>query len=195
MSDTDRNPFLDTCQIIQAIVTTLALIIGGVWGAYIYHTTREAFHKADVSHKVDFVQINDKKILVRISIITTNNGKGALELRSGIIRISQVLPLGNCIDTEDLPCPKHKIEKNENPVPKSNDPDKIALWPSVEIIKPEDSYLEPTEKSATYADIILPIDTDIIQVYSYFPNPSIENIGWRTVTMHKKIYMDGKDGE
>jgi hypothetical protein len=191
-----KNRFLDMCQAAQAIATILALIIGGVWGLKIYYSTREAFHKADISHKVEFVQITDKKVLARISVIVTNSGKGSLTLDSGIIRVSQVLPLANCMDIKELPCPKHRIERNENPVPEGDETDKIALWPSIiDNIKLAYTYLEPTEKTANYADIILPINVEVIQVYSYFPNPDIDNIGWKTITLHKKFYMDGKDGK
>jgi hypothetical protein len=183
MDNKEDNPLTRFLQITQSIITILAIVIGGLWGLWIYYSTREAFHKIEVNHKVENFYLTDEKILLRISITVSNIGKGYIELGQAEIRVSQILPLADCDeDTEEIPCPKYRIEKNKNVIKKDSS---VAFWPLLDSFKTDRRHLEPTEKDTIYFDMIVPSSTTLYQIYSYFPNPNFDNVGWKTLTIHK----------
>jgi nitrate reductase gamma subunit len=77
-------------DIIQALFTILAIIIGGIWSYMLFIKRRQRFPRAIVEHQVFHKTLAKDKILLNLTTIITNTGEVLLELEKCVVRIQQI---------------------------------------------------------------------------------------------------------
>jgi hypothetical protein len=104
----------DYFQAIQALVTTVGILVGGYWAYEKFVLKREEFPAAKITHQITYVPITDEKSLLRVTINISNQGGVLLKVSAGEMWIQQVLPchpelLEKISQGEDLPRIRSKI--------------------------------------------------------------------------------------
>jgi hypothetical protein len=166
-------------EILELALTSIAIIIGGIWTYNKFVKKREKFPRASINHRIIERDLDNKKKLVHLFVEIKNIGEVLLSIVCYDIRINKVIPLDNEVG--------EKILKDEDPV--SEDYHKI-FWPNlfyrVKNFKENACELEPSEKEEFNFDFIIEKKIHTIQVYSYFKNKHKSNreIGWSRTTFH-----------
>ncbi len=160
----------ESANIAQSVATVIAIIVAGIW----FVERREASLKADITHTVIYRQIDDKQTWVRVSIEISNQGKRLLDLKYGLFGIHQVLPL----ESDDIPIVK----------------DYRVDWPLIgdHCKRKLNIKIEPGEKDHLVHEFLIPRNVKTVEIYSYFQNPEIPDIGWSKSTIYDLIEQGGK---
>ncbi len=164
-------------DIIQAIATVFAIIIGGIWSYMLFIRKRQKYPRANITHNITHRQIGNKKILLHVAVTITNVGDVLIALVSGETRIQQILPLS----LELL----KSINQGDKLPPEGNTE---IEWPIIDSRESEwqNNQIEPGENDQLHYDFILDDSIKIIEIYSHFKNAKIpqKDIGWNTTTIY-----------
>jgi hypothetical protein len=157
----------DTVTLIQCIITTFALLIGGLWTYNLFILRREKYPKAIISHNIFTSKIGRKKRLIHINVKIENIGPVLIKIKSGEIRILQILPFEwSLIKNDNL--------KNE-----------ISWYQLDQKLQDKNFELEPGESDELCYDSIIDENIKVIQIYCYYSNLEKGNkIGWTKTTFH-----------
>jgi hypothetical protein len=166
-------------DIIQAIFMIAAIIIGGIWGYWLFVQYRQKYPRASIAHRITHRPIANGKLLLHVVVIISNAGDVLLSLVSLETRIQQVLPPP--AEVLDF------INKGHSPVP---DGQTEIDWPLIDSQesgwKRGEYEIEPGESQEIHYDFILDAETQTIEVYSYLKNEKKRDreIGWDLTTLH-----------
>lgn len=170
----------------QSLVTTLALIVAGIWSYLLFIRQRQQFPRAEVSHRVSFFDLESNEVLVRITVAVKNVGAVLVRLVEGRVQIQQVRPttlefIERMATTDDLGA-EDRLEFEWPTLGKMD-----CQW------KEEPHEVEPTESDEFHFDFVISQGVRTIQVYSYFRNskkkryfPNVwkgREIGWNHTTI------------
>ncbi len=164
-------------EIIESIISTLAIIVGGYWAYLKFIRKRESFPRADIEHKIFYKLIGNGKRLVHLSVIIKNIGEVLLSISSADIRINRIFPL-----SEEL---KNKLEKNQQLILEGfNEIFWEYLLEKEITFRENECEIEPIEDQVFDFDVIIDDTIQVIQVYSYFKNVKKldREIGWSETT-------------
>ena len=78
---------------IQSVATVIAIIVGGVWAYKNFIQKREKHPRVEVTHHIWHRVIPGGKALLFIDVSIANKGSVLLRLRTGQLRVYQVLPV------------------------------------------------------------------------------------------------------
>jgi hypothetical protein len=87
--------FKDIVSVIQAIVTTIAIVVGGVWSYFLFFKKRQRFPRANISHQIFHKHISNGKTLLNVKTIINNAGDVLLSLESGRVNVNKILPVSS----------------------------------------------------------------------------------------------------
>ena len=164
------KPFLET---VQSIATIIALVVGAVWGLYIYDKQREAKPQLNIDHSVQSVRLNGDYRLVHVAVSHENRGKTLIRLNAADIRVQQVMPMASTL--------VEKIGKGEDLVRAG---ESVVQWPL--LCHRTGSFeleLEPNETHESVHEFVIPSRAEIIKIYTYYPNSDKDQIGWSNTTI------------
>jgi hypothetical protein len=170
----------DTVETVQAIITTAAIIIGGIWTYNLFVKERQQFPHANIEQKISHVALSKQTNLLRVGIEIANTGSSRLLLGKSIIRVQQILPIPPC--PKQGPCASQQV--NAAIKESERQADRFS-WPL--IAEREKGFeqpldIEPGEKAPIEFEFVVPSDVKVIRVYSYFRNDQKSNgdneIGW-----------------
>lgn len=174
-----QNSLKEIVDVTQSILTSAAIIIGGIWSYMLFIKKRQKYPRADISHQITHAILSKSKILLRVKTILRNKGDVLLALSSGEVRLQQIFPL--------QPGFAHQIDQID-PVPENKSE---VEWPLLGVrsfywIKGE-CELEPGEQDCFIAEFICDAKIELVSVYSYFQNVKKYNrdIGWGITTLYK----------
>jgi len=85
----------DLASIVQALITSLALIIGGIWTYQLFIRRRQRLPRAKIEHSVIAKAAGANANLLSINVIVSNTSDVLLPLTSGNIDVYQVFPAAN----------------------------------------------------------------------------------------------------
>jgi hypothetical protein len=179
----------DVADIIQALVTTLALIIGGAWTYLLFVRKRQRYPRAKIEHKVTQRAASAEANLLSIDIIISNTSDVLLSLVSGEIEVRQVLPLGasflQMLNSGQL-ATSHRVELVDWPSLFSYSED----WQGGRIVE-----IEPGESGQFPYTLLVRVDVKTIYVQTYFRNVNKrrKKLGWSTETFHDVLPGSNKD--
>lgn len=80
-------------QIVQTVVSAIAIIIGGFWVYITFTIKREKLPRANIQHQIKYRYLTKEKILLTIFVVISNDGNVLLSLEKGEIVIQQIFPL------------------------------------------------------------------------------------------------------
>lgn len=172
--------FKDKIETIQAIVTTAAIIIGGIWTYNLFVKERKQFPHANIEQKISHVALSQRTNLLRVGIEIANTGTSRLLLGKSIIRVQQILPTTPC--PKQGPCASQQVDAALKETERQAD---RFGWPLIaerdkRFEQPLD--IEPGEKDLVEFEFAVPSGVKVIRVYSYFRNDQKskgENeVGW-----------------
>jgi hypothetical protein len=152
---------------VQAIVTIIAVIIGGLWTYNLFIKGRKEYPHANLEQKISHVTLSEGVNLLRIGIDVNNTGDIRMKIGRWTIRVQQILPVR---------CPKQGVcagnEVNEALRVTERQSDRFS-WP---LIAERDSSfehpvdIEPGEKQALEFEFVIPSEVKVARVYSHFGN-------------------------
>ena len=176
-------------EAIQALATTLALLVGAFWAVWLFFHRRERVPHLNVEHRVAHWRVNDS-IVVHVAARVTNVGTTIARLRSGRAWVQHVLPtptnVVDCISRGDDPVPAGESEIPWHLAHESSE--RACDWSS------SPQQVEPGESEEYIFDFVISSTILAVQVYSHFKNDAKRgNVGWNTTTLHFVRAHDGKD--
>lgn len=176
MSLSAAKEFLD---VIQAVITIAAIVIGGFWGYILFNQNRQRYPRASISHHVTHKPIADGKLLLHVTVIITNLSNVLLSLVTLEIRIQRILPVPKKI--------LETIAQGLDPVL----PGHLEIgWPIItsrELRPKKGEYeVEPGESQEIHCDFIVSSEVQTIEIYSYLKNQTKwgREIGWDSTTLY-----------
>jgi len=176
MEDSSLDNLKKGAELAQAVLTTTAIIIGGIWTYLRFIKNRLRFPRAELSHTVVYKNLTAGKSLLRINLKVLNKGDILLPISKTWTTISQILPMAG--DTLEA------LEAGKD-LPRDNDAE--IKWP--ELGSQEINYesgtaeIEPAESEMFHFDFIVPSDVKVVHVYSFFTNLKKREAGWPCITI------------
>lgn len=184
-----------TAKSINEIVQAIAIVVAGFWTYWLFIAQRSHKKMVVINHKVEFVQPELSKLIVRAMVSVKNNGRVLLIPRLLKITIHQILPIKG-----DLP---------------SNFPTSAPdeAWPELQTIEincaEDEVTLEPDETQKFYVDFLVDLPLTCLQLASELYSLGEENkVGekagvsaaelgeleditiWDEITLHKVMVSD-----
>jgi len=163
----------DAASTIQSIATIAALLVGAWWVL----RRRRTYPRANFTHLVTHVPLNDEVNLVRLSVEIENIGDVLLKLEKSAVGIQQVMPVPDPI-LPALAARASLVGSTESEI----------KWPFIDARWPEwsGSCIEPGESAAFDVELFVPTTVHWILVYSYFRNITRPgDQGWNTSTLYE----------
>lgn len=175
-----------TATIVQSVLTSLAIVVGGAWALWEFGLKRVAVPRIEMEHQVTSLRIGPDYRLIHLSVTHENKGDTLVELGSADVRLQRVMPLSEPI--------KERLESGENPAEGAA----VIPWPLLCRLKGDLSIeLEPDEKHEVTFEFVIPAYVDAIRIYTYFPNASKssreEKIGWSRTTIFQPGQVEKAD--
>ena len=159
----------EICQIIQSIVTTIGIIIGGIWVLHNYQLQRQGYASINLKHKVSHIELSNEINLLRVVVVMHNVGKSRVLFANSQVRIQQIKPLQPC-NSSSSSCPIDQI--NELLLSGSAKSERF-LWPLLAgLSQPFLVELEPNEKREIDFEFPVPAKVTNIRIYTFFDKES-----------------------
>lgn len=171
--------FKEKVETVQAIVTIVAVCLGGIWTYMLFIKERVPYPRANVEQKISHIALSKRTNLLRIEIEVTNIGRTRLVSTKSITRVQQILPMSSCSKPE--PCAVDEVNSTLEKTERKTD---RFSWPL--LAKREKSQesldIEPGEKGFIDFEFIVPSEVKVIRAYSWFRNDrrskSGNEFGW-----------------
>jgi hypothetical protein len=165
---------------LNKIVTTLAVIVAGIWTYKLFVENREAYARANLQHNITVVKIEDGRRLLRLDIIIENTGNVVLPLQHAEVRVERVLPLSPRIE--------QTLDQRVNQIVDGQD---FFPWPVIRVRQSQweegQFELEPGEQDNARYEFIIPSTEQVINIYTHFDNAAKQDkqpgIGWDHSTL------------
>ncbi|MEM8719728.1 MAG: hypothetical protein AAGE84_10525 [Cyanobacteria bacterium P01_G01_bin.39] len=175
----------DIITVFKDIITSFALLFGGIWSYTLFVRKRQVRPRAKIIHKVIHKSITKEKSLLHIAISVTNIGDVLIRLREGEIWIQQVKPVV-------IPFLLQGIKQGDYSAIKSKNSTEID-WSLIDEqeFSVKDIQIEPGEYEEIYCDFIINSNVKVVKVYSWLKNKKIliqwrfQEIGWRLSTLYE----------
>jgi hypothetical protein len=167
--------FREIAQTIQAIITVLALIVGGFW----FLQKRQKYPRAGIEHLISHRLIANDGVLLSIGVTIYNKGNVLLSLATGEIYVKQMLP------------PRAElfrlINENHDSVNKGT---QLIEWDTVAFLqkswKRGKLEIEPGESHQFYYHFVIGKNIQTVFVESLFQNVKkpYRQLYWRLATIY-----------
>jgi len=170
---------------IQALVTTIAIVIGSTWAFAAFLRRRERLPHLNVEHVVMAWPVGNARLL-HLRIRVTNVGGVIGRLREGKAWVQQMFPLPYDVAL--------KIRNGDDPVA---DGCTEVAWPLAADVRlcnwsAKPMEVEPGEIDEYPFDFVIPEDVSAVQVYSHLRNHAkVGDVGWNTTSIH--ILLGGQN--
>jgi hypothetical protein len=180
----DITDFKELAEGIQAIATTVALIVGGFWTYTLFLKRRQAFPRPKIEHQVVIKKIQSTQYLLFATITIINASEVLLKIRSGSIWVQQVLPL-----TPELQILIERYGEYQRAAPLWGDGGREINWTAkarldLSLEKRSIIKIEPSEVETICCDFLISSEIQTIKLSSYFEDDSKPGFGWTLTTIH-----------
>jgi len=166
-------------EIAQATLTSLGIILGGLWTYFRFVHGRLGMPKAELQNAFAILAYNDEKFWLHNEVTVLNRGDVRIPIRRGFCRVRE------CLQSSDL-----ESQLSLSSDPKNDSPHHCAIdWPQLDkktwsCTPKEGGEIEPGEVELFHYDFLIPKTARLLHVESFFENSSKKNgIGWRCVTI------------
>jgi hypothetical protein len=168
----------DIAEMIQAIVTSLAIIVGGIWTYLLFVRRRQKYPRAILHHDVAARFLGDGLLLVHVAATITNTGEVLLRLVSAETRVQQILPP----PTDFMSLAK----SGQDPVEGGQTEVRWPLLCERRTSYAEGSFqIEPGECDSIHYDFFVNNEVRTLEIYTYLKNQKIRerDVGWSATTL------------
>jgi hypothetical protein len=156
----------------------MAIFVGAAWTYTNFVTQRVNHPRLLLALDVSDFKLDDKRIMLVVDERVNNVGNRLIQLRSGQMRVAQVLP---------IPPAAAKELDSTGSVPEAEHPHYWPLLRKRQETWDEDHIVEPNENDQIHHEFIIPSDIQVVAVIGYIYNPTGEPnkpLGWRTTVMY-----------
>ena len=179
----------DKVETIQAIISIVAIFVGGTWTYNIFIKERRNYPHANIEHEISHIKLSDEINLLIVNAEITNSGNTRLLLDKSKIRIQQIKPIPKCSSSEVC----HINQINKALKEEQQELDRFS-WPLVfersKIWKPAVD-IEPKEKQLLNFEFVISAKINYVRIYTHFPNSkkinndkSNNKFGWSLSTYY-----------
>src|SRR5579871_2667088 len=95
--------FKEKVETTQAIVTIVAVFIGGLWTYNAFVKERQEYPHANIEQKISHAELSERLILLTVDIQLSNTGTTQIRVARSVVRVQQVLPLLPCTKVDRCP--------------------------------------------------------------------------------------------
>jgi hypothetical protein len=180
---------LKTATSIAAdVVTTAAIVVGGVWAYWRFIRERTRWPRASLELVIAHYKLTESTIALNAKIKVHNKGKGLMKLQELRVDLYRVLPVSidfsSRVDSGSL-VPNGEVE---------------AEWPPIDQRKckwadkcPE---LEPAEEDEYSVDFSVSSSDEVVFIYAYLCNVAKQRgkkeLGWPITSFYDLRDQDGR---
>jgi len=160
---------------IEALLTSVALLVGGWWTYRTFIRTRLRYPRIDLEQRVSHRHLPDGRVLLRVVVTLKNHGSVLLRVRNGFVRVQQVLPVADIPELGKVRDGSAEMsavvaDATELPWPLLIEVPKKWADPGWEV--------EPGETETVAFDIVLRPDVEVVRIYSFIANPRKRRLGY-----------------
>lgn len=170
----------DLAGIVQALVTALAIVAGGLFAGYKLQLFRDFQPHLTISHEISHRLVGDSYVHIAVTANLRNSSKVKLELRQSFFRLQQIAPITD-METEELYAQVF-VNKSE----------RHLQWPTLDEATlqwlPGALIIEPGELHPETCEFIVSSEVKSVIIYTYFYNPSGPESGLDTGWLRTTIY-------
>jgi len=169
----------DLSEVLKNYATCGAFIIGAFWAYLTFVRKREKYPRANVIHRIIHKKIDDKRILLKVTIDIHNIGATVMHLDRRLIRIQQMVPWP-MLSLKPVFLKKERTKEDESEI----------QWPLLGEIdlsgKGQRCEIEPGEKEEFDFDFVIDSEIKSVVIYSYLKNRKKrrKEIGWNKTTIY-----------
>ncbi len=153
---------------VQSLATIGAVVLGGIWTAYLFHEERKTFPHLNIEHKISHVDVAKGVRLLRVGIELNNTGSTQAIVDNVIIRVQQILPLSAC--PEKGACAGDEMNDTMNTTVMTKDRFSWPLLTKREFTSANWQRIEPGEKQPVDFEFAIHSHAQVVRVYTYFRN-------------------------
>lgn len=175
----DMSFFVNVAELIQAIVISLGIVIGGFWTYVLFIRKRLAYPRANLELGVSDAILTKGARLVHAVVSITNTGDVLLRSDHAELRLRHVVPIPASL--------KDSIQIGYDPVPE----DKTEIeWPLIAGREwrwsKHDFEIEPGESDSLHADFVIHADIHAGEFYCFISNSKKrrKRLGWALTRLH-----------
>ncbi|HWU62438.1 MAG TPA: hypothetical protein VN112_10485 [Ensifer sp.] len=147
----------------QAILTSIAIVVGGAWAYMEFVRERPDKGRLTVSQVAKDFAVSDGQRFVQAQITLKNVGATRVGITKGETVIRQILPLNDNL--------KQVIEGNDPAAKARMNSTQTIKWPIIcsgRISRSQNVSLEPDEQITLVQDFLLPRHVRLVRIYSVF---------------------------
>lgn len=153
-------------SIVKDLMTIVALVLGGLWTFRIYLKQRTDASALDLTQSVLVLCLPNGGWLLKLTVRLKNVGKTQVQVTEWTYRADVLLPLTD--EGERMTATPNGFSERESPWP---------VYGEVTLTGADFGFaIEPGATQSESANLVLPADLDVVQVYTFIYSPSSR--GW-----------------
>jgi hypothetical protein len=170
---------VEVLQAIQSLVTTIAIVVGGIWTYNLFILQRQGYPRLKIEHSVREIPLSENRLLLVVDIGHSNLGTVRVSLPAGQVKLYELRPLTLEI-SEELNAANPSARDQQSDVWELLE-SREGQWEASPLL------IEPGESNQLHYEFVLSSDVRAVQIYSYFKNPTVtsQNIGWNYTTIYQ----------
>lgn len=173
--------FKDSIKSAQAIVTTLGIIVGGIWTYTLFIKDRQNLPQANIEEKITSVGLPEGVRYVQVAVTIANTGHTLLKASKALLLVEQVLPIMGC---DGDPCAAREI--NAALAASARTADRFD-WSVVSSRAATVSWsIEPGESETEDFEFAVPSTVDTARFYVWIRNDKLSRVG-KDIGWHRAV--------
>ena len=173
----------DAAGIVQAVLTAMAIIGGGLVAAYKLQLFRDFAPHLTITHEVSHRPVGDSYVHIAVKAALHNGSRVKVELRDGFFLLQQIAPVSD-----------PEVEALYDAVFVDRD-DADFQWPTLDEVERrwerDECVVEPGEMHQELCEFLVKSDIKTALLYTFFTNSeypkSSQTQGWDAATVYDII--------
>jgi len=158
--------FKETITTTQAIVSVIAVFVGGLWTYDLFIKERKHVPHINVEQKASHIRFTKGVNVMRLAVELTNTGNSLAKIQTSLIRIQQVLPQVPCVPGQTCVSEAINVAVQDRIMRADR-----FTWPLLsERTIDTPLEIEPGEKEMIDFEFAVPSHVKVVRIYSYFRN-------------------------
>ncbi len=170
----------DFFSIVQSALTSIGIIVGGIWTYFLFVRQRLSFPKINIDIFINDMILPEGARFIHTEIKLNNIGHVILKSDYAELRLRQIVPIHEKINAD--------IERGFDPVLENKTEIEWPLIAGREWKWNEREFeIEPGESDSLHADYIIDSNVKVAEFYYYISNAKKKHqgIGWTLTRIHQ----------
>jgi hypothetical protein len=170
----------DYAATIQSILTIIAILVGAYW----YFLERGHVVKANVTHRVERVEIGNGFAWVQLTAEIENKSKHQITIRGSKAWLQQIYPL-----TADMNAVVQQIKADKlSPRILIKDSGRVE-WPALGVVEGKQVrvVVEPGETERVVFEFVVPAESQVLRAYTFLQPDLEKSTGWANISVHRIV--------